>query len=298
MFLGIEVNTLACELRLPEEKLLRLRARLEEWGDRKACQRKELESLVGLLNHACKVVRSGQSFLRRMNDLLHGMPDSSRSNHPIRLNREFRSDLAWWRSFVSGWNGKSFLPPAQRLSAVEMASDASGSWGCGAWHGTHWFQVQWDHRLADAPIMVKELIPVVLAAELWGGQWSDCLVRCYCDNQAVVACLRSRTSKNRHVMHMLRVLAFVEARHRFYLSPLYLSTTENFLADDLSRDNLVSFLSKVPDADSSPAATSSALLDLLLTPEIDWVSPAWQSLFADIFRQGSQHPPKDHTTRE
>ena len=101
---------LACELRLPEEKLLHLKAHLEEWGDRKACQLKKLESLVGLLNHACKVVRSGRSFLRRMIDLLHSMPDSSRSNHPIRLNREFRSALAWWRSFVSGWNGKSFLP--------------------------------------------------------------------------------------------------------------------------------------------------------------------------------------------
>ena len=253
---------------------------------------------MGLLNQACKVVMSGRSFLRRMIDLLHSMPDSSRSNHPIRLNREFRSDLAWWRSFFSGWSGKSFLPQAQRLLAVDMASDASGSWGCGAWYGTHWFQVQWDHRLANTPIMVKELIPVVLAAELWGGQWSDCLVRGYCDNQAVVACLCSRTSKNRHVMHILRVLAFVEARHRFYLSPLYLSTTANFLADDLSRDNLVSFQSKVPDADSSPAATSSALLDLLLTLEIDWVSPAWQSLFAEVFRQRSQHPPEDHTTRE
>ena len=112
-------------------------------------------------------------------------------------------------------------PPAKRLSAVEMASDASGSWGCGAWYGTHWFQAYWDHRLADAPIMVKELILVVLAAELWGGQWSEGLVRCYCDNEAVVACLRSRTRKNHHVMHMLRVLAFVEARHWFYLSPLY-----------------------------------------------------------------------------
>ena len=40
-FLGIEVDTVAFELRLPEEKLTRLRAQLETWGDRKACQRKE-----------------------------------------------------------------------------------------------------------------------------------------------------------------------------------------------------------------------------------------------------------------
>ena len=83
------------------------------------------------------------------------------------------------------WNGVSFLPLAQQLPVVEMASDASGSWGCGAWHGTHWFQVQWDDRSVEAPIMVKELIPVVLAVDLWGTRWSNCLVRCFCDNQAV-----------------------------------------------------------------------------------------------------------------
>ena len=31
--------------------------------------------------------------------------------HPIRLNRAFRSDLMWWRTFVEDWNGISFLPP-------------------------------------------------------------------------------------------------------------------------------------------------------------------------------------------
>ena len=81
---------------------------------------------------------------------------------------------------------------------------------------------------------------------------------------------------------MLRVLAFVEARHCFHFSPLYLSTTANVLADDLSRDKLASFLSKVPDADASPSIVSTALLDLLLSPEVDWVSPEWQSLFSGI----------------
>ena len=32
---------------------------------------------------------------------------------------------------------------------------------------------------------------------------------CLCDNQAVVACLHSRTSRERHIMHMLHTLAFV-----------------------------------------------------------------------------------------
>jgi hypothetical protein len=65
-FLGIEVDTEAGELPLPQDKLECLRSLLEDWGDRKACGRRELESLVGVLNHACKVVRSGRTFLRRM----------------------------------------------------------------------------------------------------------------------------------------------------------------------------------------------------------------------------------------
>ena len=36
-FLGIEVDTEAAELRLPQAKLERLRSLLEDWGDRKVC---------------------------------------------------------------------------------------------------------------------------------------------------------------------------------------------------------------------------------------------------------------------
>ena len=73
-FLGIEVDTVAGELRLPADKLHRLQSQLLQWGDRKACARRELESLVGLLNHACKVVWPGRTFLRRMIDLIHSVP--------------------------------------------------------------------------------------------------------------------------------------------------------------------------------------------------------------------------------
>ena len=30
-------------------------------------------------------------------------------HHRVRLNRDFRSDLQWWRVFLPGWNGVSFM---------------------------------------------------------------------------------------------------------------------------------------------------------------------------------------------
>ena len=92
-YLGIEVDTAASQLRLPQGKLQRLQTLLSEWGDRKVCERRQLESLIGTLNHACKVVRCGRSFLRRMLDLLHRAPAPAVHPHLIRLNKAFRSDL-------------------------------------------------------------------------------------------------------------------------------------------------------------------------------------------------------------
>ena len=69
-FMGIMIDIMAGQLSLPPEKLARLESLLIDWGDKKSCSKKDLESLIGTLNHACKVIRPGQSFLRRMIDLL------------------------------------------------------------------------------------------------------------------------------------------------------------------------------------------------------------------------------------
>ena len=87
-----------------------------------------------------------------------------------------------------------------------MTPDASGSWGCGAWHDKAWFQVQWDPRAENLSIACKELIPVVLGCAAWGDSWQGRRVTCRCDNQVVVAGLRSRSSHDKGVMHLLRYL--------------------------------------------------------------------------------------------
>ena len=219
VFLGIEIDSEAGQLRLPADKLQHLQTLLHDWGDRRACSRKELESLVGLLNHACKVVRSGRSF-----------------HHQHQ------------------------------------------------WHQNPWFQLQWNVRSSGLSIVEKELIPIVLAAATWGGAWQGRQVLCHCDNQVVVACLQSRTSKHKGVMQLLCCFVFVEAHFGFYLYPSYVGTKANHLVDDLSRNNLCSFLSKVPSADCYPAPVSSPLLDLLLDPQADWTSPSWHRQFKAIFR--------------
>ena len=68
-FLGIQVNSLNRTLSLPPPKLTKLKDLIHSWQLKKRCSKKELLSLLGRLNWACRVVRGGRTFLRRLIDL-------------------------------------------------------------------------------------------------------------------------------------------------------------------------------------------------------------------------------------
>ena len=63
IFLGITLDTLQMELRLPEEKYKGSSCSLhEEWSPKQWCRKRELESLIGQLHHANTVVKPGRVF--------------------------------------------------------------------------------------------------------------------------------------------------------------------------------------------------------------------------------------------
>ena len=183
------------------------------------------------------------------------------------------------------WNGISFLHTPRHLPQRQMASDASGHWGCGAWSGDRWFQVQWNASTMVLPITVKELLPILLTGILWGRSWRGQQVTCLCDNQAVVACLRSRSSRQKGIMHLWRNLVFIEATFGFHIQPRYIDTHANHLADDLSRNRALSFLSKVPQASSHATPVPPDVVSLLLDRQADWTSPRWRAQFRNILNR-------------
>ena len=85
---------------------------------------------------------------------------------------------------------------------VVITSDASGSWGCGAYCRDSWFQLQWDKITKQKHITIKVLIPIVLAAAVWGESWVGKSVQIRSDNAAVVAVINSGSSKD-HKVHAL-----------------------------------------------------------------------------------------------
>ena len=161
------------EARLPAEKLSRLHSSIHNWLGRKSCTKRELWSLIGDLQHASSVVSPGHTFLCRM---IQTSTIAKKPYHHIRLGREFCSDLTWWSLFLEAWNGVSLLCTAKRDSTdIFITSDASGSWGCGAFRQQKWFQCSWHKSWETVDILAKELIPIVIAAAILGKAWGAVL---------------------------------------------------------------------------------------------------------------------------
>lgn len=110
------------------------------------CRKLELHSLAGKLQHACKVVQPGRSFLRQVFELLRG---AHRDYHYI------CSDLTWWDLFLDSWNRVSMLHPA-KLSSPDhhIHADASGSFGC----GPQLAPVKWPQSYAAVAIAPKDIV--------------------------------------------------------------------------------------------------------------------------------------------
>ena len=188
-FMGITLDTIRMEARLPPDKLAWIKQMTTSWLNKKNATKREILSFIGLLQHAKKVVKCGRAFVSRMYATASKVKEL---DFYTRLNKDFRSDLCWWHVFVETWNGLSLLCSVSRPSSPNcyIQTDASGSWGCGSFFLGRWLQWQWPNEWLSHNIMAKEMMPIVLSCVVWGPQLAKQSVCIQCDNSSVVAAIK------------------------------------------------------------------------------------------------------------
>ena len=202
-------------------------------------------------------------------------------HHHIRLRARFRSHLQWWSLFLHKWTGICMMTSLGRSSyKVSVTSDASGSWGCGAYTSEgQWFQCELLGSRTDVHITTKELLPIVIACALWGSQWQGQTVKCYCDNAAVI---NSGWSKHGVTMHLMRCLSLFSAQFNVTMRGEHIPGKQNVAADALSRGSLPLFFQQFPTVRRDPTPIPQGLREGLLEKQPDWTSEHWRKLFDGI----------------
>lgn len=248
VYLGVEIDSLTMELRLPRDKLAKLHTELLFFAGRRRATRKQLRRLCGVLAHCSTLVRGGRTFSHRIIAMLSAFTGGKRY---ITLSTAFFEDLDWWQRFASWFNGSANIIAATPQACADLYMDASGV-GYGVHYGTDWLCAGWycdlsmniDYHNHCLPcpdvfvpdnINVQELFPILMAIQRWGPSWRDRKVICFSDNTHVVSALNKGKSANKHAMTFLRQLFWLSVLYNCQLTAVHIAGKLNVVADALSR---------------------------------------------------------------
>ena len=124
-FPGLEIDSVQQQVKVPAEKLEKLRLQLQQAASKQYLTVKQAQSLVGSLNFVCRAVAPGRTFLRRLIDLTKGIADP---NKIVRVGIGAQEDIAMWRNFLDEFNGISMFREANWTDSPDMNlhADAAG----------------------------------------------------------------------------------------------------------------------------------------------------------------------------
>ena len=229
-YLGLEVDTMSMEARLPPEKLEYLREILTSALLAPTMTLKKLQELVGFLQFASQVIPHSRAFIRRLIDFSMTFPSPfSRRRVPAYA----RADIRWWHLFAISWNGVRLLSPS--YPTIHIYTDASGTKGIGGIFDDRWFSSRVPRRFRHHDIQFKEIYAVLQAILRWGHLWKHHHIVFHIDNEAIVATLAKETTRARFTMSITRQIVMLAAILEFSFSSSWIPSAMNALADAASR---------------------------------------------------------------
>ncbi|CAG2206565.1 unnamed protein product [Mytilus edulis] len=255
-YLGIILDSMHMIAKLPDEKLVRIKDILYSYLNRRSCTKREMLSLLGHLNYACKVIIPGRSFVSYLLTLAHSVKELY---HHVTITKGCRDDMAMWFKFLSQWNGISFFISDNVINASDfhLFTDASSTIGYGGYFRKRWFQGSWpdDFIRPDEEsfsMAYLELYPIVISAILWGHEWSTKRILFHCDNMSSVYIINKGRSKCNVIMNLVRRLTWCAAKFNFVVHAVHVPGKENNIADALSRYQMKRFRQLAPEASPNP----------------------------------------------
>ncbi len=255
-FLGINLDSQKFQASLPKEKIDRTILVASTLAANPTCSKRELLSVLGHLNFAMRIIPQGRPFISHLLTLAsstHALEDQ------IALTDSCRNELSLWISFFKRWNGLSFFYNNLISSPVDIQlfTDAAPSISYGGFYQGRWFASTWPCQLSNLPqssasSALFELYPIVIAAFLWGKEWSATSIIIHCDNEATVHCVNKSRSHSPMLNPLLRCLIWISACDQFIITARHIPVSKNQIADSLSRFSFQKFRTLAPEADPLP----------------------------------------------
>ncbi|XP_075958907.1 uncharacterized protein LOC142960863 [Anarhichas minor] len=251
-FLGIILDSVSLQASLPT-KINRISLLISNFLLAPKCTKHQLLSLLGHLNYAIRIIPQGRSFLSH---LLSVASSVTKLHDHVTLDKACKTALKLWHQFFSSWNGISFFydEHVTKPEDIQLYTDAAPSIDFGGLYGDKWFSAVWlpEFSSLTPSSAISEMYPIVVAAILWGHEWSKKTIAVYSDNSAVVDIINKGRSHCLEIMMFMRRLTMVSAQHQFIIRASHIPGHYNSIADSLSRFSFQKFRRLAPTSDPVP----------------------------------------------
>ena len=232
-FLGVEFDSIDMAMRVNDTKRLEITALAKTWSRRTVATKEELQSILGKLIWISKVVRYSRVFVSR---IIAAIRSLKQQKQKINLSSDIMKDFLWWTRFLDVFNGVELLIP--NTVFCNILGDATLAGG-GSWNEAEmeFISRKFPAYLQGATIYIhiKEFWMVILAAKVWGDKWTGKRIGIYCDNEAVCKTIIYQKPADQELQRCLREFLFYVCKFRFQQVILRVSTTDNDIADFISR---------------------------------------------------------------
>ncbi len=249
-WIGFEHDTVNMTHSLPARKLGTYMAAAAQCAlsisNKQSVSQKQLQSLVGQLNHVATIFTAGRAFMR---NLLSACKATIPASAPARLNASQVADLQWWLHALPRLpqaaamrrrpgSGDPLIASDASLYGVGAVLDPTGdeaslhtvSSVCQTMSGG----VQGPCVSGDMTLL--EMWAVLAALRLWAHALKGATLRVHVDNVSVQYALKKGRSFSPRVNNVLQRVMLLCLEHDICLHPLRVQTEHNIVADTLSRN--------------------------------------------------------------
>ncbi|CAJ0933131.1 unnamed protein product [Ranitomeya imitator] len=209
-FLGIEIDSVNKVFRLPSEKIAKLIEKNDGFLSIRNGTLVQMQSLLGLLAFACRVMPMGRIFSHRLAMATRGI---RLLHHRIRLGLPLIEYLKVWSSFLLHYNGYTCFQSEEKTGQdISLFADAAGSVGFGVIFHDQWCAERWpDNWFMNGwtrNLTLLELFPLVVAVVIWGEQLRNKHTCFWSDNESVVHVFFVYSSDQADTVPSIEMLTF------------------------------------------------------------------------------------------
>ena len=183
-FLGFVINSNTMELKLPGEKIKKIRAETRRLANQTEPKALALSRLLGKLNHATQAIPPAPLFYRNLQNCLKVALEEGNQEYscPIHLSEDCMTELQW-ETHLTNWNGRSLILPPPTMT---IETDAS-TIGWGAAHQGTRTGGPWSNREKRMHINCLELLAATLAIKCFARDKTNIAILLKVDNTTAIS---------------------------------------------------------------------------------------------------------------